>query len=83
VNVYGIIQNCKRITLARRDWDLNVPLYAPSLPGTLSDYTLEKYCLSTDVLVLPIILGNFTLASIQLLDLNEVVDFIKKINIIL
>jgi hypothetical protein len=83
VNVYGTIQCCERVTLARRDWDLSVPLCAPSRPGTLSDCTLEKYCLSTEVLVLSIILGNFILVSIQLFDVYEVVDFKKKINIIL
>jgi hypothetical protein len=58
VNVYGTIQNYKMISLARWDWDLSVPLCAPSLPGTLSDCTLEKYCLPTNVLVLSIILVN-------------------------
>ena len=51
VNVYGTIQCCERVTLARRDWDLSVPLCAPSRPRTLSDCTLEKYYLPTDVLV--------------------------------
>jgi hypothetical protein len=83
VNVYGTIQCCERITLARWDWNLSVPLCPSSLPRTLFDCTLEKYCLPTDVLVLSIILRNFILASIQLLDVNEVVNFIKKINIML
>jgi hypothetical protein len=83
VNVYGTIQCCERITLARHDCDLSVLLCAPSRPGTLSDCTLEKYYLPTDMLVLSNILGNFIRASIQLLDVNKVVDFIKKINIIL
>jgi hypothetical protein len=43
----------------KADWDLSVPLCAPSRPGTLSDCTLKKYCLPTDVLVLSIIIGNF------------------------
>jgi hypothetical protein len=60
-----------------------VPLCTPSLPETLSDCTLKKYYLPTDVLVLSIILGNFILSSIHLLDVNEVVNFIKKINIML
>jgi hypothetical protein len=61
VNVYGTIQCYERITLARRDWDLSVTLCIQSLLGTLSDCTLEKYCLPTDVLVLSIILGNLFL----------------------
>jgi hypothetical protein len=58
VNVYGTIQCCERVTLARRDWDLSVPLYAPSQPGTLSDCTLEKYYLPTNVLVCQLFLGT-------------------------
>jgi hypothetical protein len=60
-----------------------VSLCAPSLPGALSNCTLKKYCLPTDVKVLSIILGNFILISIQLLDVNEIANFIKKINIML
>jgi hypothetical protein len=56
--------------------------YAIVCPLTACDI-IRLYCLPTDVLVLSIILGNFILASIQLLDVNKVMDFIKKINIIL
>jgi hypothetical protein len=58
VNVYGTIQCCERVTLARRDWDLSVPLCAPSWLGTLSDCALEKYYLPTDVLVCQLFLGT-------------------------
>jgi hypothetical protein len=58
VNVCGTIQCCERVTLARRDWDLSVPLCAPSRPGTLSDCTLEKYYLPIDVLVCQLFLGT-------------------------
>ena len=57
VNVYGTIQYCERVTLARRDWDLSVPLCALSRPGTLSNCTLEKYYLPTHVLVCQLFLG--------------------------
>ena len=82
VNVYSTIQCCKRVTLTRRDWDLNVPLCAPH---GLGHYPIVLW--KNTIYPLMCWFVNYSwelyLASIQLLDVNEVVNFIKKINIML
>ena len=82
MNLYGTIQCCKSVTQARRDWDLSVPLCAPSWLGHYS-IVLWKNTIYPLMCWFVNYYWELYLASIQLLDVNEVVNFIKKINIML